>query len=421
MRKGLPASAAPLNWPEYCEAPVDPLWNSAPVGDAHGCEARHSEAYVAEEAAVGESLSHERRVQRRARVARRDMIVIGASNGGVEALSLLMGALPDDLPAAVFVVQHLSPQSPSYLPEILSRRGPLPANHPDDGEPFQPGRVYLAPPDRHMLIEVSRTRLGRGPKENLSRPAADALFRSAALTHGPRVIGVVLTGALDDGTAGLWAVKRYGGIAVVQDPSEAQHASMPESALEYVDVDHCLPVAEIGRLLARLTREEAPAADPELVVARASQAADYLALMLGRAKGEAQGATMGEKQIPLENGALAGYVCPECNGPLWEIHEGRLVRFRCRVGHGFSRDSLLVGQSGAVDQTLWTAYETLCENALLAERYARKAREWGRSDVIVRLEERARRQWRRAERLRRIIEVGDGPEPVDDAAGQEHS
>lgn len=229
-----------------------------------------------------------------------DIIVIGASHGGIEALSLLMGTLPADLAASVFVVQHVSPQVPSHLPEILSRRGSLPASHPHDGEEFQPGRVYIAPPDRHLLVEDGRVRVGRGPRENLFRPAVDVLFRSAALAHGPRVIGVVLTAALDNGTAGLWAVKHHGGIAVVQDPSEAQHASMPESALEYVDVDHCLPVAEMGPLLGRLAREEAPAADPAAVAAPTRIADAYVSLMTGRARAETQGITMAETQGPPE-------------------------------------------------------------------------------------------------------------------------
>ncbi|HEU5442167.1 MAG TPA: chemotaxis protein CheB [Ktedonobacterales bacterium] len=350
-----------------------------------------------------------------------DIVVVGASSGGIEALSLLMSTLPADLPAAVFVVQHVSPQWPSRLPQILSRQGSLPANHPDDGEAFQPGRVYVAPPDHHLLVEDGRVRVSLGPKENLFRPAVDALFRSAALAHGSRVIGVVLTGALDDGTAGLWAVKHHGGVAVVQDPDEAQHASMPENAMEYVEVDHCLPVAEIGPLLGCLAREEAPATDPVAVAARTRLATAYVSLMTGSAKAGAQGIKMADTQGPLEEGVLSGYVCPECKGPLWEIHENRLLRFRCRIGHAFSRDSLLAGQSEALDKALWMAYETLCENALATERWARRSRGHRQSHVAAQLKERARLQRRRAERLRRIIEEGNGAVPVDEAASQEHA
>ena len=186
-----------------------------------------------------------------------DCIVIGASTGGVEALAALVGKLPANLQAAVFVVVHIPPQATSVLPAILERAGTLPAAHAIDGEPMKTGRIYVAPPDFHLLVERGYVWVMRGPKENRNRPAVDPLFRSAARAYGPRVVGVILTGALNDGTAGLLAIKRRGGIAVVQDPTDAFFPSMPESALEYVDADHCLPLAEIGPVLARLCREQA--------------------------------------------------------------------------------------------------------------------------------------------------------------------
>lgn len=189
----------------------------------------------------------------------RDVIVVGTSAGGVEALRELAAALPPDLPASVLIVLHLSPGGPGLLPAILNRAGPLPAAHATDGEELRRGRIYVAPPDFHMLVADGRLRLARGPRENLHRPAIDALFRSAAAAWGPRVIGVVLTGALDDGTAGLGAIKRTGGVAVVQDPEEAAYPSMPRSALRNVRVDHCVPLAEIPPLLDQLSRE--PLAD----------------------------------------------------------------------------------------------------------------------------------------------------------------
>ncbi len=368
-----------------------------------------------------------------------DIIVAGASTGGVEALSLLVRGLPADLDAAVFVVLHLSPQSPSHLPEILSRRGPLPASHPRDGEAIQRGHIYVAPPDRHLLIEAGRVRVVYGPKENRFRPAVDALFRSAALAYGARVAGVVLTGALDDGAAGLWAIKQWGGIAVVQDPREAMFAGMPESALEYVAVDYCVSVEEMGPLLGRLAREPAPGANPVARAARTHEAAVYLSSMTGgkMTGGKMTGAerSMEKRSMETESeiaairnatqstqgGTLSGYVCPECNGPLWELRDGMLVRFRCRVGHAFSRDSMLASQADALDETLWTAYETLCESALLAERFAAESRDHGRPHVAERLEERARAQRRRAERLRGVIGDGDDTVPLDGAAGQEQA
>jgi two-component system chemotaxis response regulator CheB len=186
-----------------------------------------------------------------------DIIVIGASSGGIESLIEVVAGLPQDLSAAIFVVLHVSPQSKSELPAILSRAGPLPAAHAKDDETIAPGRIYVAPPDLHLLLNSERVRLVRGPKENNTRPAVDPLFRSAALAFGPRVVGVVLSGSLDDGTAGLIAVKKRGGVAIVQDPADAVFPDMPRNAMEAVDVDHCLPKSEIAAVLARLSREPA--------------------------------------------------------------------------------------------------------------------------------------------------------------------
>lgn len=358
----------------------------------------------------------------------RDLIVIGASAGGVEALSELMQRLPANLPAAIFVVLHLSPQATSHLAEILSFRGPLRATQPRDGEAIQPGHIYVAPPDRHLLLEVGRVRVVRGPKENGFRPAVDPLFRSAALAYGSRVIGVVLTGALDDGSAGLWAIKRYGGMAVVQDPREAKFPSMPASALDYVQVDYCLPIAEIGPLLSRTAGEPAPEMDPTEIAARIPEAEAYLHLMTGGNDATSDKESTEKRRMKTtvdvaatknsQGGTLSGYVCPECNGPLWEIHEGKLLRFRCRVGHAFSRETMLTLQTEALDQSLWTAYETLCESALLAERFAAESRSRGQDKAVAQLEERARVQRLRAERMRAIIADGDSLAPLDGASDE---
>ena len=191
-------------------------------------------------------------------MSKHDIIVVGTSAGGVEALVRLVHDLPADLPAIVFIVIHVPARGQSRLPEILSRSGPLEAIHPTDGLLVSPGHIYVAPPDHHMLVEQGHVRVVRGPKENRHRPAIDPLLRSAALVYGPQVVGVILTGALDDGTAGLLAIKQRGGVAVVQDPREALYAGMPQNALANVSVDYCVPLADMGSLLTRLAGEEAP-------------------------------------------------------------------------------------------------------------------------------------------------------------------
>lgn len=186
----------------------------------------------------------------------RNVIVVGASLGGVEALPRLVAGLPPDLEAAVLVVLHMAPNFPSYLAERLDQAGPLAAAAGVEGEELRPGRIYVPVPDHHLMLEGPRIRLSRGPRESHARPSVDVLFRSAAVHHGRRVIGVVLTGGLDDGTAGLWAVKDRGGVAIVQSPDEALYPSMPASALQHVSIDHVLPLGRMAEVLVRLTREE---------------------------------------------------------------------------------------------------------------------------------------------------------------------
>jgi two-component system chemotaxis response regulator CheB len=183
----------------------------------------------------------------------RDIVVVGTSAGGIDSLKRLVGNLPGDLSAAVFVILHIPSWRKSDLPAILTRAGRLPASHPNDGDLVQHGHIYVAPPDHHLLLEDGRVRLWRGPKENQHRPAINASFRSAAVNYRERVVGVVLSGMLDDGATGLWWVKQYGGIAVVQDPGEAQFSGMPSAAIEHVSVDYVAPVASIGRLIVELT------------------------------------------------------------------------------------------------------------------------------------------------------------------------
>jgi two-component system chemotaxis response regulator CheB len=307
-------------------------------------------------------------------MATHDLIVVGASAGGVEAISTMVAGLPRDLRAAVLVVLHVA-RGRSVLPEILSRNSRLPASHPQDGERLEYGRIYVAPPDHHMTLERDVIRVTHGPTENGVRPAIDPLFRSAARAFRSRVVGVVLTGALDDGTAGLAAIKRAGGVAIVQDPEEAAAPSMPRSAIAVVNVDHVVPLKEVAPLLAALAREEAragasspgniPAMEPDL-------GAENIALR--------------EDDRP---GHLAVFTCPECNGNLWEHEENGLLRFRCRVGHVYSPDSMLAAQTDSVDRALWVALRALEERAALTRRMAIQARQRNHHWVASAFEERA--------------------------------
>ena len=290
-----------------------------------------------------------------------DIIVIGASAGGVEALTSLVKRLPADLPAAVFAVLHISPESPSRLPEILSRAGKLPATQPRHGEEIRPGHIYVAAPDRHLLVHKGHIGVVHGPKENHYRPAVDTLFRSAARWYGPRVVGVVLTGALDDGTAGLLDIKVRGGLAVVQDPNEALFPSMPSSALQYCDVDYVLPLSGIPAMLVELANS--PAEDEG-----GYPVSDRLDLEVQIVEG-----LDSHPEVLDRLGTPSYYTCPECHGTLWEMHESELPRFRCRTGHVYSAESMLAEHNISVEAALWAAVRSLEESTTLSRRLAAQA------------------------------------------------
>src|SRR5215213_7061352 len=288
----------------------------------------------------------------------KDIIVVGASAGGIEALRVLAGGLPADLPASLFVVLHTSPDSPAMLAGILDRSGGLPALSPKDGDRIRPGTIYVAPPDRHLLVEPNVMRVTRGPKENRFRPAVDPLFRSAAQTYGPRVIGVILTGYLDDGTAGLWTVKQLGGTAIVQDPSDAVVPFMPRNALAHVNVDYCLPLEGIAPLLVRLTTE---AAEEE----GAYQVPKEVEIEVNIAK-EQKALDAGVLQL----GEPSNYACPECHGVLLQMKEGTLFRFRCHTGHAYSVESLLADITEKMDDALWNSIRAFEEGELFMRHMA---------------------------------------------------
>lgn len=324
-------------------------------------------------------------------MAGHDIIVVGASAGGVEALTTLVRELPADLPAAVFIVLHIPAQSPSVLPSILNRAGPLISAHPADNTRIEHGRIYVAPPDHHLLVEEGRVRIVRGPKENRHRPAVDPLFRSAARVYGPRVVGVILTGSLDDGTAGLQAIKTRGGIAVAQDPEEALYPSMPRSAVENVAVDYCLPLSEIVPTLVRLASEET-AAEAGFPVPRGME-------LESRIVGMDMDALQGEERP----GTPSVFSCPECNGVLYEMHDGHLTRFRCRVGHAFSAETMLAEQAEALETALWMALNTLEESASLSRRMMESSRERGHTMIAQRFADKVREAEQRSEVIRQVL------------------
>jgi two-component system, chemotaxis family, protein-glutamate methylesterase/glutaminase len=324
-----------------------------------------------------------------------DIITIGASAGGVEALAQLARGLPRDVPAALFVVHHFPPYGTSVMPNILSRAGPLPAAHAVDGEAIRPGRIYVAPPDHHLLVKPGHVRLGRGPRENGHRPAVDPLFRSAARAYGRRVIAVVLSGTLDDGTAGLVAVKRRGGIAVVQHPDDALYSGMPQSAIDNVAVDEILPLSEIAPALVRLAHEPVEEKGAEPVSDEMEIESDIAELDM---------AAFQHEERP---GIPSGFACPECGGALWELSEEEMFRFRCRVGHAYSSDTLLAHQTDALEAALWTAARALEESKALAHRLKDRALKRGNPLMAERFEDRAREAEQRAALIRRLLLKGE--------------
>jgi two-component system, chemotaxis family, protein-glutamate methylesterase/glutaminase len=287
-----------------------------------------------------------------AQLASKDIIVVGGSAGGVEALKTLVTGLPGDLQAAVLVVIHIPPTSPGRLPDILQRHANVRVAWARDEEAIECGRVYIAPPDRHLVVDDGHLRLTRAPRENHTRPAIDPLFRSAALAYGPRVIGVVLSGRLDDGTAGLWAVKERGGTTVVQDPGDAAQPDMPRNALEHTDVDYIVPCAQLGALLGRLAAECA-----HDTVAPVSAA---LALEVKIAM-EANALRHGVMSL----GPTTPYTCPDCHGVLVRVDQGGIPRFRCHTGHAYALDSLLSAMTDSVESTLWSALRSVEESIML--------------------------------------------------------
>jgi two-component system, chemotaxis family, protein-glutamate methylesterase/glutaminase len=315
----------------------------------------------------------------------RDIVVVGASAGGVQALDRLVERLPPKLPASVFVVLHLAAGGRSVLPSILARIGHLPAAVPDEQQLPERGHIYVAPPDRHLLLVGQEVRLAGGPRENGHRPAIDPLFRSAARTYGPRVIAVVLSGTLDDGAAGARMVRDRGGLVIVQEPDDALYPGMPQSTLDIAGADAVLPVAEIADKICELLETPLPE-DAGGVEDPAGQEANELI--------DAQFAV---------NGSPTELACPDCGGALWERDEGDLVRFGCRVGHVYSPESLVAEHGKALEQALWAALRGLEERADLYRRMARRAQAAERASTERRFHHRSESAERHAVAIREAI------------------
>jgi len=322
-------------------------------------------------------------------MSNRDIIVIGGSSGVTAPLKTILGALPSDLPAAVFIVLHIPARSIGILSTVASAAGRLPVHQAAEGMRIEPGHVYLAVPDHHLILAKDYIRLGRGPRENMARPAIDPLFRSAAAAYGPRVIGVILSGLLNDGSSGLEAIKRCGGVAIVQDPIDAIADEMPRSALEAVTVDLSVPSARIGDILSDLAREVAGPGVP---------IPPEIRLEVDIAAGErVDSEVVGKFADP------AALTCPGCGGVLSNIRGSKPLRFRCQVGHAYTSDILAKEQESAVDEALRVALRVIEERAELVSRMASDGRRSGRKAVAEMYEERAVEYRQYADTLRRAV------------------
>jgi two-component system chemotaxis response regulator CheB len=314
-----------------------------------------------------------------------DLIVLGASAGGVEALTTVAAMLPGDLDAAVLVVLHVSEAGTSVMPEILSRSGPLPAHSAVDGELLEAGRIYVAPPAHHLTVEGNRARVDQGPRENGHRPAIDPLMRAAGQAFGERAAGVVLSGARDDSTAGLLQLKQRGGVAIAQDPATALYPSMPTNAIAHVPLDAVLPLTEVAgalRLLAGQRRSNAGGGGGLVADAHPHH------------------------QIPTQEGSSTRFTCPDCGGVLSEYQNGSLQRYRCSVGHAYSFDSLVEEQSHQLESALWAAVRTLEDRALLLRRMEHDALARGNDRAAGAFEQRAVLAAEQATAIRGVIAAG---------------
>jgi two-component system chemotaxis response regulator CheB len=341
----------------------------------------------------------------------RDIVVIGGSTGALEGIRTILSGLRPGFPAAIFVAVHTAPEGPGLMPEILGRAGSLPVSFPQDCDRLTPGQVYVAPPDRHLLVKRDHVRVTRGPRENRFRPAVDPLFRTASAAHGNRVIGILLSGGLDDGVVGLGLIRNHGGVTIVQDPDEALAPGMPEAAMQHLPVDHVLSSREIAPLLWELTREPVPSLEVEMAD-EPQDIAEVGGHLIHHAK---------------DVGAPSPFTCPDCGGTLWQYQDGGLMQFQCHVGHRYSGDSLVSAQDDHLDQALWSGLRALEESAELRRRMARHARNRGMEAIATTYDEHAQESELRANVIRRVLmperpdtaEIPEEPEPSVSRSGSQ--
>jgi len=331
-------------------------------------------------------------------MANRDLVAIGTSAGGVEALVGLARSLPRDLSASVLVTIHLPSHSRSALDDVLNRAGQLKASFAAEGEAVKKGRIYIAPPGRHLLVQGERFALGSGPRENNTRPSIDPMLRSAALCCGSRTIGVILTGTLGDGASGLWAVKQAGGITVVQDPGEAQFSEMPRTALKRTDPDHIVKLPDLPKLLQSLVQQ--PAGEPTTIP--------------DRIKREVEIARRGRSSMEEMDriGRRSVLTCPDCDGVMWEIDEGDLTRYRCHVGHTYTAELMSVALDENLRRALGSALRALEERRALARKLEQQAERSGQTHLG--------RSWahRAAEFQRELNVIRDSVDRIDKIAAR---
>jgi two-component system, chemotaxis family, protein-glutamate methylesterase/glutaminase len=318
-------------------------------------------------------------------VSNRDIIAIGTSAGGVEALLLLARSFRPDFPAAVLVTIHLSQEYDSELDQMLTRAGPLPASFGQEGSEPRKAHIYLAPPGRHLLLEDDRLMLGNGPRENNARPAIDPMLRSVAMCCGGRAVGVVLTGAMGDGASGLWAIERAGGLTVVQDPRDAAFSEMPREAVNMMDPDHVVPLTRLPALLDSLVHRPAGETRPlpdqvrfEVAVARGAHSSADAMDQVGR---------------------RSVLTCPDCGGTMWEIEEAGLVRYRCHIGHAYSATLMELALDDKLRHALASARVSHRERVMLLERMERRAAASGWNHVAATWKERAEEHRTQAETI----------------------